>query len=234
MDGISPIDICDTFDRVVVVNLARRPERLERFRSLLTDWPFNTPERFEAVDGQAVGVPAEWDKGAGAWGCLLSHRQILDRAIADGVRALLVLEDDAYPVENFAARAMEFLRNVPPDWDGLHFGAQHLLPPRPLRPGVVRCGASNRTHAFAVRGRLMPILSQFWHNTTNDHCDIVLSSLMSHFNFYAPDPLLIGQDSGHSDITGRRENLRFLSPVQKLAILARDPRYRVEKLVVRV
>ena len=234
MDGISQSDLSETFDRVVVVNLARRPERLARFRSLLTDWPFRMPERFEAVDGEAVGVPAGWDKGAGAWGCMLSHRQILDQAIRDGVRSLLVLEDDAYPVEHFAAKARDFLSSVPPDWDGLHFGAQHLRPPQPVGPGVVRCIASNRTHAFAVRGRLMPILLQFWQNTVNDHCDIVLSALMTHLNFYAPDPLLIGQDAGLSDINGRLEPLRFLSAPQKQAIVSRDPRYRTQKLVVRI
>jgi hypothetical protein len=234
MDGISQFDVAHTFDRVVVVNLARRPERFARFCSSLTDWPFKTPQRFAAVDGEIVGVPAGWDKGPGAWGCMLSHRQILEHAIRDGMQSLFVLEDDACPVENFAARAKEFLANVPSDWDGLHFGAQHLLPPRPVGPGVVRCIASNRTHAFAVRGRLMPILLQFWQNTVNDHCDIVLSALMTHFNFYSPDPLLIGQDAGRSDINGRFEPLRFLSAQEKQSIANRNPRYRSDKLIVRV
>lgn len=234
MDGISKSDISETFDRVVVVNLARRPQRLERFWTLLTDWPFKKPQRFEAVDGEAVGTPPGWDKGPGAWGCLLSHREILDRAIGDGLRSVFVLEDDAYPAENFAALAADFLRNVPEDWDGLMFGAEHLHEPQASRPGVLRCVASNRSHAYAVRGRFMKTLSEFWRNTVNDHCDIVLSSLMRHFNVYAPDPLLIGQDCGHSDVTGRREYLRFLSADQKETIANSDSRYLIEKLVVRV
>lgn len=234
MNPVHAAQISETFDRVIVVNLARRPERLERFWSLLADWPLKKPERFEAVDGEAVGVPAGWDKGPGAWGCLLSHRTLLDRAIGDGVKSLLVLEDDAIPVENFGALAAEFLQSVPGDWDGLMLGAEHLLEPEPIRSGVVRCVAANRSHAYAVRGRFMKILSQFWHNNVNDHCDIVLSSLMRHFKVYAPDPLLIGQDVGHSDITGRREYLRFLTGEQKEKIADADPRYLIEKLVVRV
>jgi GR25 family glycosyltransferase involved in LPS biosynthesis len=234
MDGISKSELSETFDHVVVVNLTRRPERIERFWTLLGDWPFKKPKRFEAVDGQAVGTPAGWDKGPGAWGCLLSHRQILNQAIRDGVRSLLVLEDDAFPVENFAVLAAEFLRNVPQDWDGLMLGAEHLQKPQPIRAGVARCVASNRTHAYAVRGRFMDVLSQFWESTTNDHCDIVLSSLMRHFNVYTPDPLLIGQDCGHSDVTERREYLRFLSGDQKEKIAESDSRYLIEKVVVRV
>jgi glycosyl transferase family 25 len=232
MDGVA--DFSETFDRVVVVNLARRRDRLERFWQTLGAWPFKTPRRFEAVDGEVVGTPAGWDKGPGAWGCLLSHRAVLDSAINDGVRALLVLEDDAYPVENFSTLAREFMGKVPDDWDGLMLGAEHLRPPEMVCPGVVRCVASNRSHAYAVRGRLMGVLSQFWRSTTNDHCDLVISSLMRHFKMYAPDPLLIGQDAGHSDVTNRKEWLRFLAPEQKESIGRSDPRHSIQRLVVTI
>jgi hypothetical protein len=224
-------DLYQTFERVVVINLARRSDRLERFLSRLTDWPFLTPQRFEAVDGSTVAPPPEWDKGPGAWGCMLSHQQVLDQAIADGINSLLVLEDDSYPVDHFGPQVLEFLKNVPDDWDGLMLGAEHLSEPKAVLDRVVRCTASNRAHAYAVRGRFMKILSQFWHATTNDHCDVVLCSLMHHFNFYAPNPLLIGQDCGLSDITGRLTRLRFLSQQQKLQIAAHDARCRIETLV---
>jgi hypothetical protein len=227
----SPMDI---FDYTVVINLARRPQRLERFWSLLGDWPFKRPQRFEGIDGSALKLPSGWDKGAGAWGCLLSHRAVLDDAINRGLSSLLVLEDDAYPVPDFARLAGQFLQNVPSDWDGLMFGAEHLLPPREISPGVVRCIASNRSHAYAVRGPFMKILSTFWKNTTNDHCDLVISSLMKHFKLYAPDPLLIGQDAGESDVTGRNERLRFLSAEHSEKIARADSRHCLEKIVVRV
>jgi hypothetical protein len=204
-------DLANAFDRVVVVNLARRQERLSRFRQRLDDWPFKQPERFEAVDGLAVGVPAVWDKGAGAWGCMLSHRAIIAAAIRDGVSSLLVLEDDARPVANFSLLAEEFLTKVPGDWDCLMLGAGHLLPPALVCRGVVRCGAANRTHAYAVRGPMMRTLLSRWEQASNDHCDIILASLMQQFKAYAPNPFLIGQDAGYSDVTDTTEPVRFLS-----------------------
>jgi hypothetical protein len=215
------VNLTDTFDRVVVLNLARRADRWERFQAALGDWPFKPPQRFEAVDGNAVSIPAGWTQGPGAWGCQLSHRQVLDQAIADDLQTLLVLEDDACPVESFSELAAVFLNDVPPDWDGLMLGAVHLLKPQFIRPGVVRCGLANRTHAFAVRGRFMRVLSQFWRVNTTDHCDIVLASLMPHFKVYSPDPLLIGQDSGFSDVSGREEPLRFLATEHRARISAR-------------
>jgi GR25 family glycosyltransferase involved in LPS biosynthesis len=161
------------------------------------------------VDGHSVPAPPEWDKGPGAWGCLLSHRQILAQAINDGIQSLLVLEDDAHPISDFAPRATAFLHTVPEDWDALMLGAQHLSNPTRVADGIVQCTLANRAHAYAVRGRFLQTLSQFWHNNTVDHCDIVLASLMPHFKVYAPNPILIGQAPGTSDITNRSEPLRF-------------------------
>ena len=199
------------FERVWVVNLARRPERLKRFWRRLGDWPFSKPQRFEAIDGATVPRPPEWERGSGAWGCLLSHLSIMDRALRESVNSLLVLEDDAIPTAGFADAAIRFMQRVPSDWDGIMFGAQHLLPPVQVSEGIVRCRCANRTHAYAVRGPLIRALWNLWGNTVNDHCDIVLASAMPKCNFYAPDPLLIGQDAGPSDITGRHEPLRFVA-----------------------
>lgn len=208
----------ESFDRVVVINLARRFERRSQFTQRFENWPFKTPQRFEAIDGFQVEVPADWDKGPGAWGCMLSHRAVLGSAIADGVKSLLVLEDDAYPVPDFEGRSADFLARVPSDWDCLMFGGEHLMAPAPVAPGIVRCMATNRTHAFALRGRIMPALLRYWHHYKTDHCDIVLASLMRHCNVYAPDPFLIGQGAGFSDITETDEGVRFLSSKQLEAI----------------
>jgi GR25 family glycosyltransferase involved in LPS biosynthesis len=208
------------FDRVVVLNLARRPERIERFWQTLGDWPFRKPERFEAIDGSAVTVPPEWKMGAGAWGCMLSHRQILRSAIADGLESILVLEDDALPSPNFNSLIASFLSNVPADWDCLMLGGQHLHTPKPIAPRVVQCISTHRTHAFAIRRKMMPGLSKFWETVTNDHCDIVLAACMSYFKAYAPDPFLIGQSPGFSDITMRPERLRFLSVADRVKLAA--------------
>ena len=65
-------------------------------------------------------------------------------------------------------------------------GAEHMMPPIPVVPGVVACTAAIRCHAYAVRGPLMGMLMSFWKSEKNEHCDVVMSSLMRHFNVYAP------------------------------------------------
>ena len=92
----------------------------------------------------------------------MSHRQIMREAIEAGIESILVLEDDALPVEDFTSRAIEFLECVPDDWDCLMLGGQHLMAPDRIGPGIVRCVGTQRTHAFAVRRGMMSGLLRFW------------------------------------------------------------------------
>ncbi len=131
-------------------------------------------------------------------------------AIKDRVRGLLVLEDDACPVPDFASRVGDFMAKVPQDWDCLMFGGEHLTPPAPIGPGVVRCTGTTRLHAYAMRRKMMGNALQYWHHNPKHHCDLVLASIMFNFKTYAPDPFLIGQDVGYSDITQTNEPLRFI------------------------
>jgi hypothetical protein len=209
-----PLHLAGYFDRVVVISLARRPDRLARFRANFTPerWPFKQPEVFVGIDGDRCPPPRNWIAGGGAWGCMQSHRQILERALSDGTKRLLVLEDDAHLPEEFPAKVAAFLKAVPPDWDQLMLGGQHIdvfkNPPPGLPGGVVRCLNCQRTHAYAVQGGFMQELYRVWQAGTT-HCDHIMGPLQRHRKVYAPEPMLIGQEEGRSDISGRTNPRTF-------------------------
>ena len=72
-------------DRCYLINLKRRPDRLDAClaRIAAVEWPFPQPQVFEAIDGDRVGVPPEFTKGGGAYGCRCSHVAILQRCLMD-------------------------------------------------------------------------------------------------------------------------------------------------------
>ncbi|MBI1371000.1 MAG: hypothetical protein GC162_20390 [Planctomycetes bacterium] len=209
-------DLYRYFDRVVVVNLRRRPDRLAQLEKALADcdWPFRRPERFDAIDGGSGKVPAPigWTAGGGAWGCMQSHRQVLERAIMDDVGSLLVLEDDVCMRPTFREDIERFLSAVPDDWDQLMLGGQHINnTPNQVKPGVVRCTNCQRTHGYAVRGKYMRDLYRKWCSSSG-HCDHVMGPFQSAYRVYAPDPFIFGQDRTRSDINGAINAKKFWVP----------------------
>lgn len=238
-DPLTSDDLKAYFDRVVVINLRRRHDRLAAFQKTLEDnqWPFQTPEVFAAIDGDAVPKPNGWNSGGGAWGCMQSHRQILERAILDGVDKLLVLEDDLVLCPNFVQKTAVFLADVPDDWDQFMLGGQHMSSPTVLwsgdgdRPGVVQCANCQRTHAYAVRGRFLRDLYQKW-ISNQGHCDHIMGPFQRNYKVYAPDPFLCGQGRSKSDINGALNPAKFwVSPtVEQPVILLHAPQNVVESL----
>jgi hypothetical protein len=208
-------DLRNYFTRVVVVNLKRRPDRLAEFRHQLEEahWPFRDPDIFEAIDGSLVPVPQSWTDGGGAYGCMQSHRQILERAIQDDIESILVLEDDLVLAPDFADKVKQFLQEVPDDWDQLMLGGQHYgsAPERTDNSRIMRCTNCQRTHAYAIRGRFLRDLYQRWMETRSGHCDHVMGPLQRNYRVYAPEPFLCGQGQGKSDIRGSLDPVRFWS-----------------------
>jgi hypothetical protein len=206
------------FEQVWVINLKRRPERLQRFWSEMkkAKWPFRCARVFEAIDGDKVGVPKFWQTGGGSYGCLRSHLNILERAIMDDVESLLVLEDDAVFMDTFDRDVADFLAKVPDDWQCLMLGGQHVnSTPIPVDVGIVRAGGGGgiqRTHCYALRGReIMKALYDVWANAAV-HCDWVMGPCTAKFNTYAPEPFLVGQADGRSDISGAVNPAKFWRP----------------------
>jgi hypothetical protein len=215
-------DLQNYFDRVVVINLKRRPERLATLKRELQAhaWPFAEPEIFVGIDGDRLPPPSGWNDGGGTFGCMQSHRQILERAILDDVQRLLVLEDDLCLDDGFAEKIAGFLEVVPDDWEQLMLGGQHfgtppqvVVPAQGDRPAVVRCTNCQRTHLYAIRaGRFMRALYQRWMSTTSGHCDIVMGPMQANYRVYAPSPFPCGQARGRSDINGKLNPKKTWNP----------------------
>lgn len=202
-DHVAAVDL----GKIVVINLDRRPDRLEQFAARAWDAKLPTWERFAAIDGSEIPCPSEWQGGAGAYGCRQSHLRILENAIADKTPTLTVFEDDCGFVDGFMDRLQGFWSKLPHHWRALMLGCQEQKRPEPeyVAEGVKRTMNAQRTHAYVLRGtETMKTVYKVW-SAAKTHID--------HSNFlwqkegivYQPDPLLCFQAASKSDITGRDE-----------------------------
>lgn len=218
----------DIFERVYVINLDRREDRWQAFlQRLPDDWPFKRPERFEAIDGRVVNPPSWWKGGNGAWGCYRAHVRIFEDCLNQGIRSVLILEDDAVCVEDFTNRTTAFWNALPPDWEMVYLGGQHIQLhqrlPRRHNDLVYRPYNVNRCHCYGFRGqRIIDTVYRFLHEfniwTAPHHIDHRLGELhkVKRTGIYVPAEWLVAQSDGGSDICRRKLRYRLFRSAASL------------------
>jgi hypothetical protein len=177
------------FDRVVLINLARRPDRLERFTAQAKAIGLEF-ERFEAVDAQRENLTPPQ-------ACAASHREVVTRAKADGVGRLLVFEDDARFVPHFKDACEVVLASVPSDWQMFYLGSwpHSIIPVNTL---VARTEGTICTHAFGFKSDVFDAVIESSLGPTP--IDNELSIRHGQMRTYMAHPGLVTQEPGFSDI----------------------------------
>jgi GR25 family glycosyltransferase involved in LPS biosynthesis len=181
--------INDYFDKVVVVNLDKRTDRLEKITKQLDDLGI-TFERFSAIDGTGKNpIIAGRD----------SHLQVWRDNLG---KKVLVLEDDAYFVEDFQERFDQVIQTLPENWDVFYLGA--LLDK--MTGKVIKVNndwyrqiVSTGTQAYCVH----PDIAQYCIDRLeiyDGYIDVGLRILAEDMNAYITQPNLVTQYPGYSDL----------------------------------
>jgi GR25 family glycosyltransferase involved in LPS biosynthesis len=214
-------NLTDWFQQVFVINCAHRPDRkaqvLEHLKSTgMADLDKVTV--YPAIIGDYTGHPAGWGSGNGAWGCLQSHRRIMEDLMhmrderGDMVwEGALILEDDVFFVDDALEKLNEFMPHVPADWGQIYIGGQHRRnTEKTEHPAVLRANSVNRTHAYAVS---RACIRQVYHHIsympdyigTSKHVDhqLELAHQRRDWPVYCPVKWLAGQEAGPSNISGK-------------------------------
>jgi glycosyl transferase, family 25 len=171
------VKFIEFFERTYVINL---PEREDRRRGIAKELeraglPF-TPgkvELFPAIRPQEPGLFA----GIGIRGCFLSHLNLLKKAKAEGLRNVLVMEDDLAirpDFNQYEAALLSELQQI--DWDIVTFGylgddnsginskINSHSNPNPVHSPILQSfdGEAIGTHFYAVNGKTLDPLIQFF------------------------------------------------------------------------
>ena len=205
------------FARSVFLTLRRRQDRAAKFIGQVLDSQEMRPGALAAIDGEICRPPVWWNRSAGAWGCYASHLRVLERSLNDGLKSVLIFEDDAVFCKDFQVRLEEFMEAVPSNWHMVYLGGTHrsttrseAMVPTLLNPLVYRCKQVLGTYAYAVSRagmkELYPHLWQDSHANPKLHIDQLYATLMGpdelNLRVYAPRKWLVGHSTGVSDVTG--------------------------------
>ena len=191
------MNVNDFFDRVVVINLDRRTDRMDKLDPQLKELGIEY-ERFSAVDGKELGIDPIV---AGT----MSHVAVMKKYEEEKV---LILEDDALFCENFNEKFAGVIETVPADWDVMYLGA--LIPRitgkvEPVNKDWARQIFSTGTQAYC----LYPDMMQYFIDKIeiyDGYIDVGLRILAGDTNAYITQPNLVIQSPGYSDLRLKEVN----------------------------
>jgi GR25 family glycosyltransferase involved in LPS biosynthesis len=186
--------INEYFDRVVVINLDRRPDRMEILGPQLDELGIQY-ERFSAIDGKERGIsPVLAGK--------LSHVEVLK---GQNGQKVLILEDDANFVDDFNKKFLEVMQTLPEDWDIFYLGAlldKHTGKVERVNDHWHRQVVSTGTQAYCVNPSKVDYFIEKqleW----DGFVDVCYRVLASETNAYITQPNLVTQFPSYSDLRER-------------------------------
>ena len=187
----------DFFDKVIVINLDRRTDRMEKLAPQLEKLDIQY-KRFSAVDGKKLDIDPIV---AG----LRSHLQVMKQIAGQRV---LILEDDAQFVEDFNEKFEKVMQTLPEDWDIFYLGA---LVPKDV--GLIRMVnrhwgiqvLTTGSQAYCINpSRLEYFISKL--EDYNSYIDIGLRDFAKDLKAYIAQPNLVTQFPSYSDLRLKEVN----------------------------
>jgi len=190
--------INQVFPNKVCINLDRRPERWEQMQHKFRQHGIDSVRRFPAFDGETATIPAHWDSTPGAYGCLLSHLEVVREARRLGFPSVLIFEDDVVFDDQLEQKFSEYSRQLPADWDMLFFGALHKDELIKVSENIGRITQSNSTYACVIRDTVYDAFIDL-NSKSNNVLDVNSLALQKQFNCYCFLPHLAWVEVAHSD-----------------------------------
>lgn len=186
------------FPNKICINLNRRIERWERMQDKFQQHGIHSVRRFAAVDGTTTTIPSNWPGTPGAYGCLLSHLEVVREARRLGLESILIFEDDVVFDDQFEQKFSDYIRQLPDDWDMLFFGALHKDELVKVSEHVGRMTESNSTYACVLRNTIFDAFIDL-NSKANEVLDMNSLVLQKQFNCYCFLPHLAWVENAYSD-----------------------------------
>jgi len=183
--------INDLFDAVLVVNLDRRPDRLQAITHQLETLQI-TWRRWPAIDHINTDMTPIFCN-------VMNTINRLFYSQWRGYKQILLLDDDCEFVSDFYDKFDEVWPQVPDDWDTVSFG-DHLISATKVTEKIQKVHQSYGGHATAIKMTCLPIL--FEGHKGQDFADLEANKMSDKLNRYVIEPGLVGQGRYESDLVG--------------------------------
>jgi hypothetical protein len=203
------MNLNDFFPYKVCINLDRRPDRWEKVRARFERHDIRQVARFAALDWKALSVPPDWNDVPGAYGCLLSHLEVVREARRRGTPSVLLFEDDVVFDDDLNSKFSRAVEQLPSRWDMIMFGGSHWQEPVRISDNVFRARATAATHAYALNRTVYDSFIEL-NSRAQSVVDVNNTTLQRERECFCFMPHLAWQDVDYSDVGEREINVWWM------------------------
>jgi glycosyl transferase family 25 len=155
------MELSKYIDKIFVINLDYRKDRLEHITSELLKVGITDFERFPAIKPTESMFKDEYNYyihnssikyRIGALGCLLSHLEIIKMAKNNNYKKILIFEDDCKFTESLDVliSALQQLEEKNNKYKLLYLSGNHIKKCSPFSKNVVKVNGTFTTHSYVV------------------------------------------------------------------------------------
>jgi glycosyl transferase family 25 len=213
----------NVFDKVYLMNLKRRPDRLKNFLNYYKNSDMkNIPLlKFDAIDGSklemssiplselAIGELQQLESTGfrtkhyqltkGGIGCYLSHVKIWENILKNNYETVLIFEDDAQVPKDILKSINEEIVYIPNDWDIILYGYVCSKCMKYEKYNEVE--RFMLTHCYLIKkSAIIKIMNSGTLFPISQQIDALLSELSSIINIYTVKDKLVKQFESRTDI----------------------------------
>jgi len=199
-------------EKVFVINLAHRTDRLESFNESAEKFNFEYTviDAFDGkkyidenfiYNGEKRGNPYQNENYfRGQVGCLLTHLNVIKHCKEKNYSKVAILEDDVRFVEDFNFKIDNLFSKINKDWQMIYLSGSS---PEFIENFDGYSSVSNilTTHSYIINSDIYDILIDNFHEKIFTHeVDVCYSHIQQKVKTYVSMPFLTYQAAGYSDI----------------------------------
>lgn len=201
------------FDKTYCINLDRRKDRWEECLLEFNKYNLKNIHRFSAIDGNTLTQGKSGFVTPSRLALILTNIKILENAIKENYRSILILEDDIEFTDEIN-NISEYFKFLPNDWDMLYFGGNHnqhmkIDPPKIINEKVCKLHHTFSTHCVAINQKAFTVILDRL-KKQNNALDVIYVELQKSLNVYSFYPLIATQRVSFSDIENKVTDYKWL------------------------
>lgn len=198
-------------NKIYVLNLKTRTDRREHIVNQLQKINCNNYIIIDAIDGKELVNTTRLTNGM--LGLNHTYLKIYDEWVKESPDNIIIIEDDCVFLDNFNEELLNYMSNIPSDWEMLYFGGNHNYhvgsQTEKINDYCIKLNNTYTAHCVVLKNYVFEELIKNIRSMEIEN-DVYMATLQKKYNAYSTSKKITTQLPNFSDIENRLVDYSWL------------------------